>query len=207
MSFWFFFATVNLLYCCRRGPRADSKRELWVCTRARKRLPRPPLLFSLRGVWSSTSGAKVKNPAHDKLGLKRRRSSSSAAAAAGVFVAGVPVASPGAPNSVAGKRPPSPSAAASVGTMKWKYDIKRRVSRKGGLTRGQRLALSHRHYDIRAAVEVLRRSPLPETAVWRKMRQIVGARFVEPVPLAVPLTVPLTVPLVLLFFLVSDVRT
>ena len=45
-----------------------------------------------------------------------------------------------------------------------------------GLTRGQRIAVSHRHYDIRTAVEVLKRWPLPEKAVGRKMRQIIGAR-------------------------------
>jgi len=51
--------------------------------------------------------------------------------------------------------------------------------RKGntGLTRGQRLAVSHRHYDMKTALEVLRRSPLPEAAVRRKMRHIVGARW------------------------------
>lgn len=46
-----------------------------------------------------------------------------------------------------------------------------------GLTRGQRLQVSYRHYDIHTAAEVLRRSPLPEKAVWRKMRQIVGTRL------------------------------
>ena len=45
-----------------------------------------------------------------------------------------------------------------------------------GLTRGERIAVSHRHYDIRTAVEVLKRWPLPEKAVWRKMRQIIAAR-------------------------------
>lgn len=48
-----------------------------------------------------------------------------------------------------------------------------------GLTRGERIAASHRHYDMHTAAEVLRRSPLPETAVRRKMRQIVGARLGE----------------------------
>lgn len=46
-----------------------------------------------------------------------------------------------------------------------------------GLTRGQRIAASHGHYDMRTAAEVLRRSPLPESAVRRKMRQIIGARL------------------------------
>lgn len=46
-----------------------------------------------------------------------------------------------------------------------------------GLTRAQRLQVSYRHYDLRTAAEVLHRSPLPEKAVWRKMRQIVESRL------------------------------
>lgn len=51
------------------------------------------------------------------------------------------------------------------------------ASEGSGLTRGRRVKASYRHYDLSAAAEVLRRSPLPENAVWRKMRQIVGARL------------------------------
>lgn len=137
-----------------------------------------PLSSSCRN--GSSPSPQVKNPAHGKLGSKRQRSSfsSAAGAGAGAVVAGVPVAPPGVPRSVAAMPPPAFTTKASVGTVKWKFDIKSQVARNGGLTRGQRLALSHRHYDVRAAVEVLRRSPLPESAVWRKMRQIVAARFV-----------------------------
>ena len=124
-----------------------------------------------------TTSAQVKNPAHTQLGWRRRRSSSSSAAGAGPVIAGLPVAAPGVTSSLASAGPRSPTGAATeAGAVKWMVD---RVSSKGSLTRGQRLALSHRHYNIRAAVEVLRRSPLPETAVWRKMREIVGARFVD----------------------------
>lgn len=49
--------------------------------------------------------------------------------------------------------------------------------RNVGMTRAERIAATHRHYDMRTAAEVLRRSPLPESAVWRKMRQIIGARL------------------------------
>lgn len=50
-------------------------------------------------------------------------------------------------------------------------------ARNVGMTRAERIAATHRHYDMRTAAEVLRRSPLPESAVWRKMRQIIGARL------------------------------
>lgn len=54
---------------------------------------------------------------------------------------------------------------------------KGRRAPRAGLTRAERIQASNRHYDIKTAAEVLRRSPLPEKAVWRKMRQIVGARL------------------------------
>lgn len=50
-------------------------------------------------------------------------------------------------------------------------------SRNGGISRGRRIAASYRQVNLATAVEVLRKSPLPEQAVWRKMRQIVGARL------------------------------
>ncbi|CAN0141746.1 unnamed protein product, partial [Ectocarpus sp. 13 AM-2016] len=130
----------------------------------------------------------VKNPMHDRHGgwkLRRRHqhqhtastgggTSAAAAAAAAAAVAGLPVAPPG----ITG--PSSRSAPSLPMSDKRKVSSKNRgggATNKGGLTGGQRLAMSHRHYELRAAVEVLRRSPLPEAAVWRKMRQIIEARL------------------------------
>ncbi|CAM9929852.1 unnamed protein product [Ectocarpus fasciculatus] len=138
---------------------------------------------SNRGDDASTT---VKDPMHDRhdrhSGWKLRRRNqhtapSSATAAAAAAVAGVPVAPPPGITGSTSRGGPSVSA-----PEKRKVSSKNRGGggtrkKRGGLTRGQRLAMSHRHYDLRAAVEVLRRSPLPETAVWRKMRQIVGARL------------------------------
>ncbi|CAM9340593.1 unnamed protein product, partial [Ectocarpus sp. 4 AP-2014] len=125
----------------------------------------------------------VKNPMHDRHGgwkLRRRHQHTAptgggtSAAAAAAAVAGVPVAPPGTSGSSTRGAPLLPT------SDKRKVSSKNRgggATKRGGLTRGQRLAMSHRHYELRAAVEVLRRSPLPEAAVWRKMRQIIGARL------------------------------
>ncbi|CBJ48824.1 Transient Receptor Potential Channel Fragment [Ectocarpus siliculosus] len=124
----------------------------------------------------------VKNPMHDRHGGRKLRqrhqhtapTAGGTSAAAVAAAAGVPVAPPGITGSSSRGVPLLPS------SDKRKVSSKNRgggATKRGGLTRGQRLAMSHRHYDLRTAVEVLRRSPLPEAAVWRKMRQIIGARL------------------------------
>lgn len=52
-----------------------------------------------------------------------------------------------------------------------------RIRTRAGLTRGERIVATHRYYSMHEAAEVLRRSPLPEGVVWKKMRQIVWARL------------------------------
>eukprot|EP00903_Cladosiphon_okamuranus_P014277 g13260.t1 len=175
----------QVIHECNSEKASDTLRQTVMATLGRWRIRLGAVLHP--GLWWRRDGgrprvsprpkAQVESPAHTKPGWKGRRSSSSSGAGAGGVVAGVPVVPPGMPNSVAPSGPPPPTSATMAGTVKWKADIKSHVWRKGGLTRGQRIALSHRHYDIRAAVEVLRRSPLPETVVWRKMRQIVVARL------------------------------
>ncbi|CAN0400595.1 unnamed protein product [Ectocarpus sp. 12 AP-2014] len=125
----------------------------------------------------------VMNAMHDRHGgwkLRRRHQHTpptgggTSAAAATAAVAGAPVAPPGITGSSSRSAPSLPM------SDKRKVSSKNRgggATKRGGLTGGQRLAMSHRHYELRAAVEVLRRSPLPEAAVWRKMRQIIEARL------------------------------
>ncbi|CAM9678768.1 unnamed protein product, partial [Laminaria digitata] len=134
-------------------------------------------------------GSTARNPAHDTLhgarwssdkqrtngGLSTAPSPSAAVAAAAVAGTVSPTRNRARASSKPVKQPRRLSLA-SV-TDRWsKGGVGNRKNGKGGLTRGQRIAVSHRHYDIRTAVEVLKRWPLPEKAVWRKMRQIIGER-------------------------------
>lgn len=134
-------------------------------------LPHPPTppTFSNAGPFNDRISATVETPGRGKTGWKRRRQSTTVAAipsspspssSGGTSAANASIAVASANNAVTTGVPVGPPVVSS------------------SLTRGQRMALSHRHYDIHAAVEVLRRSPLPEAVVLRKMRQIVEARCV-----------------------------
>lgn len=46
-----------------------------------------------------------------------------------------------------------------------------------GTSPPRRIKMTHRYFDLQTATEVLRRSPLPERHVRRKVRQLVEARL------------------------------